>query len=144
MNESLLAPQVSGHHIYNGIYDCATTILRTEGGVKALYRGFAPTICGMIPYAGLSFYCFETFKYLCMFYLPEYTCSNCKTNTGGLVLLVPYKLLCGGLAGAVAQTVSYPLDVTRRRMQLAYMNETTKHFGLVMFIYNHDSIIDVS
>jgi hypothetical protein len=49
--------------------------------------------------------------------------------TGGLVLLMPAKLLCGGLAGAVAQSVSYPLDVTRRRMQLAMMNPETRKFG---------------
>lgn len=42
---------------------------------------------------------------------------------------VPAKLICGGLAGAVAQSVSYPLDVTRRRMQLAMMNHETKHFA---------------
>ena len=95
---------MSGHHIYDGILDCATTIFRTEGGVKALYRGFAPTICGMIPYAGLSFYCFESFKYLCMFYLPQYTTNSLSSNTGGKALLIQYKLLCGGLAGAVAQT----------------------------------------
>jgi solute carrier family 25 protein 16 len=48
---------------------------------------------------------------------------------GGLVLGVPAKLLCGGLAGAVAQSFSYPLDVTRRRMQLAMMNPETARFG---------------
>ncbi len=48
---------------------------------------------------------------------------------GGLVLTIPAKLLCGGLAGAVAQTFSYPLDVTRRRMQLAYMDPKTAKFG---------------
>lgn len=48
---------------------------------------------------------------------------------GGLVLSIPAKLLCGGLAGAVAQSVSYPLDVTRRRMQLALMNPHTEKFG---------------
>lgn len=48
---------------------------------------------------------------------------------GGLVLLMPAKLLCGGLAGAVAQSFSYPLDVTRRRMQLAMMNPETRKFG---------------
>lgn len=48
---------------------------------------------------------------------------------GGLVLMLPAKLLCGGLAGAVAQSVSYPLDVTRRRMQLAMMNPETRKFG---------------
>lgn len=51
--------------------------------------------------------------------------------TGGLVLTVPAKLLCGGFAGAIAQSFSYPLDVTRRRMQLAMMNPDTHKFGLV-------------
>lgn len=50
-------------------------------------------------------------------------------NTGGLVLTVPAKLVCGGIAGAVAQSVSYPFDVTRRRMQLAMMNPETAKFG---------------
>lgn len=48
---------------------------------------------------------------------------------GGLVLNIPAKLLCGGLAGAIAQSFSYPLDVTRRRMQLAMMNPETAKFG---------------
>ncbi|OXA43624.1 graves disease carrier protein homolog [Folsomia candida] len=127
-----LAFQVHGEHLYNGIYQCASHIFREEGGIRALYRGFTPTIFGMIPYAGLSFYCFESFKYLCMKYLPDWTCKSCSANTGGLVLMVPYKLLCGGVAGAVAQTFSYPLDVTRRRMQLAMTSEHTKKFGMGM------------
>lgn len=88
---------------------------------------------GMVPYAGLSFYCFEYLKYGCMKYLPKATCSPCQKNTGGLVLDLPAKLVCGGLAGAVAQSVSYPLDVTRRRMQLAYMNPQTQRFAKSMF-----------
>ena len=31
------------------------------------------------------------------------------------------KLACGGMAGAIAQTITYPLDVLRRRMQVASM-----------------------
>ncbi|KAG0730028.1 Graves disease carrier [Chionoecetes opilio] len=110
-----LAFQVSGEHMYSGIVNAAVTIFQTEGGMRALYRGLTATVCGMIPYAGLSFYCFEQMKYLC-----------------GLVLMVPAKLLCGGLAGAAAQSFSYPFDVTRRRMQLAYMNEETRKFGMGM------------
>ena len=30
---------------------------------------------------------------------------------------VTARLMCGGLAGAAAQTVTYPLDVLRRRLQ---------------------------
>lgn len=48
---------------------------------------------------------------------------------GGLVLSLPAKLLCGGMAGAVAQSFSYPMDVTRRRMQLAMMSPETKIYA---------------
>lgn len=50
---------------------------------------------------------------------------------GGAVLTVPAKLLCGGMSGALAQCVSYPLDVTRRRMQLAKIDHTNGKFGWV-------------
>ncbi|PSN31598.1 Graves disease carrier protein [Blattella germanica] len=113
-----LAFQVTGEHVYTGI----------EGGVRALYRGFVPTVCGMIPYAGFSFYCFEMLKYLCMKYIPQFTCQPCSRNTG-----------------AVAQSVSYPLDVTRRRMQLAMMNPETRKFGMgmvstIVLIYKENGV----
>lgn len=53
---------------------------------------------------------------------------NCMV-LGGLVLSLPAKLLCGGLAGAIAQSFSYPMDVTRRRMQLAMMKPETKIYA---------------
>lgn len=31
-------------------------------GIKNLYRGFIPTVCGVIPYAGCSFFTYETLK----------------------------------------------------------------------------------
>jgi solute carrier family 25 protein 16 len=77
-----LAFQVTGEHRYTGILHTATTIIQKEGGVRALYRGFVPTLMGMAPYAGLSFYCFEVIKYACMKYIPNYTCNNLERNTG--------------------------------------------------------------
>jgi len=127
-----LAFQVTGEHVYQGIIHTGVSIYQQEGGFRALYRGLLPTICGMIPYAGFSFYCFEMMKYFCMKYLPQYTCSPCSRNTGGLVLSLPAKLLCGGLAGAAAQSFSYPMDVTRRRMQLAMMSPDTEKFAMGM------------
>ncbi|KAF7997205.1 hypothetical protein HCN44_005482 [Aphidius gifuensis] len=141
-----LAFQVSGEHIYNGIAHTAVTIFKDEGGARALYRGFWPTIIGMIPYAGFSFYSFEYLKYFCMKYFPQYLCDDCPRNTGGLVLTLPAKLLCGAIAGAVAQSFSYPLDVTRRRMQLAMMDPATHKYGsgmmlTIQMIYQENGII---
>lgn len=33
-----------------------------EEGLNTLYRGFTPTILGVVPYAGLSFFTYETLK----------------------------------------------------------------------------------
>nr|XP_003700690.2 PREDICTED: graves disease carrier protein homolog [Megachile rotundata] len=141
-----LAFQVTGEHIYGGIVHAAITIFKKEGGIRALYRGFLPTIFGMIPYAGFSFYSFEQLKYLCMKYAPHYFCEKCDRNTGGLVLTTSARLLCGGIAGAIAQSFSYPLDVTRRRMQLAMMNHATHKYSASMLqtmkmIYKENGII---
>lgn len=141
-----LAFQVTGEHVYTGIVHTAVSMFREEGGVRALYRGFLPTLFGMVPYAGFSFYCFEMLKFFCMKYIPNLSCSPCKRNTGGLVLSVPAKLFCGGLAGAVAQSISYPMDVTRRRMQLAMMNPDTRKFGMGMvqtlsIIYKENGVL---
>lgn len=141
-----LAFQITGEHRYTGIAHAAASMYRTEGGMRALYRGFIPTLMGMVPYAGFSFYCFEKLKFLCMKYAPHVTTRPCERNTGGLVLTIPAKLLCGGFAGAVAQSVSYPLDVTRRRMQLACMSPETERFGMGMMqtlslIYKENGIV---
>lgn len=63
-----------------------------------------PTLQGIIPYAGVNFAVFETLK--------KYSPKNDKGEISAI-----YKLMCGGLAGAIGQTVSYPWDVVRRRMQ---------------------------
>lgn len=35
-----------------------------EEGIKTLYRGFCPTILGVIPYSGITFFTYETLKKL--------------------------------------------------------------------------------
>ena len=81
----------------------------------------------MIPYAGFSFYGFETLKRLLTRHAPKICCK--ESESGALALKVPAKLACGGCAGLVAQTFSYPMDVTRRRMQLAMMKPETEKFA---------------
>lgn len=137
-----LAFQVAGEHVYTGILDTARTITRDEGGPRGLYRGLSPTLVAMVPYSGLTFYCFEVLKHQVLVLYP----TACVSTEEGVSLGVTAKLLCGAVAGGVAQTAAYPLDVTRRRMQLALMQpETVKYaeglLGTLKLIYREDGVV---
>jgi solute carrier family 25 protein 16 len=93
-------------------------------GLSNFFRGFSATLYGMIPYAGASFLVHDTASDL----LRSPSIANVTTipnSAGGAAH--PHKpaqlkywaeLLSGGFAGFVSQTVSYPLEVIRRRMQV--------------------------
>ncbi|KAI9008971.1 mitochondrial carrier domain-containing protein [Phycomyces nitens] len=91
-----------------GIIPTMVSIYKNEGGIRGLYRGLWPTTLGVAPYVALNFQCYEVLK----IYLipPEVDQSS-----------VSRKLFCGALAGSIAQTITYPLDVLRRRMQVTGM-----------------------
>ncbi|XP_076950558.1 mitochondrial adenine nucleotide transporter ADNT1-like [Bidens hawaiensis] len=95
---------------YRGIAHALTTVLREEGP-RALYKGWVPSVIGVVPYVGLNFAVYKSLK--------DYLV---KSRPFGLVedteLSVTTKLACGAVAGTVGQTVAYPLDVIRRRMQM--------------------------
>ncbi|PNT53606.1 hypothetical protein POPTR_001G094100v4 [Populus trichocarpa] len=95
---------------YRGIAHALSTVLKEEGP-RALYKGWLPSVIGVIPYVGLNFSVYESLKDWLL-----------KTNPFGLVedneLGVTTRLACGAAAGTVGQTVAYPLDVIRRRMQM--------------------------
>lgn len=78
---------------------------------RGFYQGFLATILGIIPYAGVSFFVFESSKQ----YLK-------KRNNSSLLPSIQI-FTSGLLAGAMGQTVAYPLDVIRRRIQLFRITE---------------------
>lgn len=93
-----------------------------QGGLMNFYRGFSPTMLGMLPYAGMSFLTHDTTgdllrhrsiaKYTTYARPPGY--PEGKPDP----LKSWAELLAGGIAGLVSQTSSYPLEVIRRRMQV--------------------------
>ncbi|CAO3588864.1 unnamed protein product [Absidia cylindrospora] len=89
-----------------GILPTIMSIYRNEGGVPGLYRGLVPTTLGVSPYVAISFWSYESLK----FYIDNETPTK--------------RLVCGALAGSIAQTITYPLDVLRRRFQVAGMANT--------------------
>lgn len=95
---------------YRGIFHALRTVF-VEEGPRGLYKGWLPSVIGVIPYVGLNFAIYESLKDWLI-----------KTRPLGLIqdseLSVTTKLACGAAAGTVGQTVAYPLDVIRRRMQM--------------------------
>ncbi|XP_014501628.1 mitochondrial carrier protein CoAc1 [Vigna radiata var. radiata] len=93
----------------NGIKGVLTSVYK-EGGARGLYRGAGPTLTGILPYAGLKFYMYEKLKT----YVPE-------EHQKSIVM----RLSCGALAGLFGQTLTYPLDVVKRQMQVGSLQNAT-------------------
>ncbi|KAG0465405.1 hypothetical protein HPP92_019569 [Vanilla planifolia] len=89
-------------HVYYGIQDCVTKIYKKKG-IRGLYRGVGPSLYGIFPYSGLKFYFYEEMKA----HIPEEHKKD-----------IVAKLACGSIAGLLGQTITYPLDVVRRQMQV--------------------------
>lgn len=99
--------------VYKGIVHCFSKTYK-DCGLRGLYRGVAPSLYGIFPYAGLKFYFYEEMKRR----VPE---EHKKDIT--------VKLVCGSVAGLLGQTFTYPLDVVRRQMQVQQVNNATNMKG---------------
>ncbi|KAJ1659502.1 coenzyme A transporter [Dispira simplex] len=91
------------------------------------YRGCGMTLLGMVPYAGSTFCTYSILTGLCRNTYPELTTVSPDVSPqvadreGNPKVFLKWwaELACGGLAGAMGQTVSYPIEVVRRRIQVA-------------------------
>lgn len=88
-----------------GFFQLFTQVFRNEGGLLGLYRGFYPTTLGVAPYVAINFTVYESFKE----FFPQF-------DKNRLV-----QLANGAMAGAIAQTLTYPFDLLRRRFQVLTM-----------------------
>ncbi|KAF3640302.1 putative elongation factor 2-like isoform 1 [Capsicum annuum] len=92
--------------------------------------GAGPTLIGILPYAGLKFYVYEELKR----HVPEEHQSS-----------ILMRLSCGAIAGLLGQTLTYPLDVVRRQMQVEHLQPSLQERaryrstfdGLSSIVRNH-------
>ncbi|KAB5589816.1 mitochondrial carrier [Ceratobasidium theobromae] len=114
------------------MWGMALKVMREEGGIRGLYRcvarhfparltprsGLVPTAVGVAPYVGINFASYERLRQII-------------TPDPSVEYSIPRKLLCGALAGSISQTLTYPFDVLRRKMQVVGMQS-----GVLGYKYN--------
>lgn len=99
---------------YRGIIHTGLTVMREEGGVRALYRGMSTSFVGIAPYIGIQFMVYESLKKYIRKIHAQRGGAN-RTQKPPVVL----RIFCGASAAIIAQTVTYPIELTRRRLQMS-------------------------
>lgn len=137
----------SGPHPHPNIRSMMRRTVQEEG-LRGLYRGVAPTLLGILPYSGIKFYVYQSLKQAYRTHMINAAAlaeilstadvqqpvqqngeqPEQQPGTVGKVeaaassrLPVWLMLVFGGVSGLVAQTITYPLDVVRRQMQVQGM-----------------------
>ncbi|RPB15479.1 mitochondrial carrier [Morchella conica CCBAS932] len=92
-----------GERQFNGLIDVYKKTLASDG-ISGLYRGFGPSVLGIVVYRGLYFGMYDSLK-------PVLLTGNLEGN-----FLASFALGWGVTTGA--GIASYPLDTVRRRMMM--------------------------
>ena len=87
-------------------FRAALRSLTLEAGAVGLFKGYGTTMVSITPFTAVNFAAFDTLKTTVARWRPEHRGSP----------IVDLGL--GALAGLIAQTCCYPLDLIRRRMQI--------------------------
>ncbi|XP_037849446.1 mitochondrial thiamine pyrophosphate carrier isoform X1 [Chlorocebus sabaeus] len=106
--------------VYNTLRHAVGTMYRSEGP-RVFYKGLAPTLIAIFPYAGLQFSCYSSLKHLYKWAMPAEGKKNENLQN----------LLCGSGAGVISKTLTYPLDLFKKRLQVGGFEHARAAFGQV-------------
>lgn len=101
---------------YTGIGDALKKIVHEEG-IVGLYRGIGATLMQVAPSLAINYAAYETAR------------SAWLSYTQGDSPTIGMSLTCGSVAGLVSSTVTFPLDLVRRRLQLQGQLRSSKVYG---------------
>jgi len=96
-------PKKGGERQFNGLVDVYKKTLASDG-ISGLYRGFGPSVAGIVVYRGLYFGVYDSVK-------PVILTGNLEGN-----FLASFAL--GWVVTTGSGLASYPLDTVRRRMMM--------------------------
>ncbi|XP_004508276.1 mitochondrial thiamine diphosphate carrier 2-like [Cicer arietinum] len=99
--------------IYPNMRSAFVDIVQTRG-FTGLYAGLSPTLVEIIPYAGLQFGTYDTFKRWASAWNHSRNFNTTAEDSPSSFQL----FLCGLAAGTCAKLVCHPLDVVKKRFQI--------------------------
>ncbi|XP_015435545.1 PREDICTED: mitochondrial thiamine pyrophosphate carrier-like [Dufourea novaeangliae] len=111
-----LVAQSSNHRVYKGILHSCSCILKHESPT-VFFNGLLPTLLQIIPHSGLQFLLYGLFT-------DVYKRYSDKADTSFL-----NSMISGSAAGLLAKTAVYPLDLSRKRLQIQGFQHGRKGFG---------------
>uniref|UniRef100_A0A8C5U1H7 Solute carrier family 25 member 19 n=1 Tax=Malurus cyaneus samueli TaxID=2593467 RepID=A0A8C5U1H7_9PASS len=106
--------------IYPNLRHAVMTMYQTEGP-RTFYRGLTPTLVAIFPYAGLQFFFYNILQQFSRWVIPA------EGTNGGNVK----NLVCGSCAGVISKTLTYPLDLVKKRLQVGGFEHARAAFGQV-------------
>ncbi|XP_044529394.1 mitochondrial thiamine pyrophosphate carrier isoform X2 [Gracilinanus agilis] len=114
--------------IYRNLRHGMKMMYKTEG-LLAFYKGLPPTIIAIFPYAGFQFSFYKMLKQAYEWAMPGDRKKNANIKN----------LLCGSGAGVISKTLTYPLDLFKKRLQVGGFEEARATFGQVR---KYESFLD--
>ncbi|KAF7384217.1 mitochondrial thiamine pyrophosphate carrier [Vespula maculifrons] len=102
--------------VYNGILHSCSTILHQETP-KVFFAGLSPTLLQIAPHTGLQFL---FYRYLTDIYKKYFKETDINFYNS---------MISGSIAGLMAKTFIYPMDLARKRLQIQGFEYGRKEFG---------------
>lgn len=115
--------------LYTGILQAITKIFQEEG-FMTFYSGLSPSLVGIFPYAATNYFVYDGLR------------TTYRRSTGRQNVPTIPTLAFGAVAAAVSSTVTYPLEVARRQMQLSLTNAVRKSsVDIIRDIYSQEGFL---
>ncbi|KAK2576006.1 hypothetical protein KPH14_007365 [Odynerus spinipes] len=111
-----LVAQSNNNQVYKGVIHSCSTILRHESP-KVFFFGLSPTLLQIAPHSGFQFLFYDCIKNLY---------KKCFDQTE---IHFYNSMISGSIAGLMAKTIVYPLDLARKRLQIQGFEHARKRFG---------------
>mmetsp|Transcript_33576 Transcript_33576/g.73274 ORF Transcript_33576/g.73274 Transcript_33576/m.73274 type:complete len:411 (-) Transcript_33576:475-1707(-) len=117
--------------VYNTLFECASGIV-AKRGVSGLFAGLTPTLLEIIPQSSLQIGSYDLFKRMI-------TWAHGQQDGNPVELQSYEKFWAGFAAGLLAKSMVHPLDVVKKRFQVAGLQRSTR-YGLNVTMNQYTSL----